>query len=130
MSLTSIFDSFLQPFGFNSRTCKDKIALTRTLHNGEIPPFYITNVLFDDIKDTGCYILMVQSNIGSNGIYCLSKSEKQKNGDVSNMCSSCGPQKEKMCVSWGPYEFPSIKFTFHDTQPPHKVEIVVKIIHL
>lgn len=64
----------------------------------------------NNISDTGCYILMIKSNKddGPNGIFCLSRSDKQKEGDINTLVSSEGKYREKIILIWNPYEKPSI----------------------
>lgn len=64
----------------------------------------------NSIRDTGCYIVMIKSDKddGPNGIFCLSRSDKQKEGDINTLVSSDGKYREKIILIWNPYEKPSI----------------------
>jgi hypothetical protein len=64
----------------------------------------------NSIMDTGCYIIMINCDIneGPNGVFCLSRSDKQKEGDINTLVSSEGKNKDKIILKWNSYEKPSI----------------------
>jgi hypothetical protein len=71
---------------------------------------YITSKYIPNIKDTGCYIIMVNSQIheGSNGIFCLSRSDKTKKGIVNPLVISHGKADDKLEIVWNPMEYPCV----------------------
>ena len=78
---------------------------------------YITPKQVINIKDTGCYIIMINSQLsnGPNGIFCLSRSDKCNNGSVNTLVSSYGKADDKLEVVWDKDEYPCVllkhKFT-------------------
>lgn len=66
---------------------------------------YINNIM-----DTGCYIIMIncEKDDGPNGIFCLSRSDKQKEGDINTLVSSEGKFRDKIILKWKSFEKPSI----------------------
>jgi hypothetical protein len=71
---------------------------------------YITSKYIPNIKDTGCYIIMVNSQIneGPNGIFCLSRSDKTKKGIVNPLVISHGKADDKLEIVWNPMEYPCV----------------------
>lgn len=71
---------------------------------------YISTKYVPNIKDTGCYTIMINSQIneGPNGIFCLSRSDKTKKGNVNVLTSSDGKVGDKLEVVWNPMEHPCI----------------------
>lgn len=71
---------------------------------------YITSKYVQDIKDTGCFIIMISSQIseGPNAIFCLSRSDKSKSGDINTLVSSTGKCGDKLVIMWNPMEHPCI----------------------
>jgi hypothetical protein len=64
----------------------------------------------NNIRDTGCYIVMINSDKdnGPNGIFCLSRSDKQKEGEINTLVSSEGICRNKIILKWNSFEKPSI----------------------
>jgi hypothetical protein len=64
----------------------------------------------NNIRDTGCYIVMINSDKdnGPNGIFCLSRSDKQKQGEINTLVSSEGICRDKIILKWNSFEKPSI----------------------
>lgn len=71
---------------------------------------YITTKYVQNIKDTGCFIIMISSQIseGPNAIFCLSRSDKSKSGDINTLVSSLGKCGDKLDIMWNPMEHPCI----------------------
>lgn len=71
---------------------------------------YITTKYVQNIKDTGCFIIMISSQIseGPNAIFCLSRSDKLKSGDINTLVSSLGKCGDKLDIMWNPMEHPCI----------------------
>jgi hypothetical protein len=71
---------------------------------------YITSKYVANIKDTGCYTIMINSQIseGPNGIFCLSLSDKSKKGIVNTLVSSYGKADDRLEVIWNPMEHPCV----------------------
>ena len=71
---------------------------------------YITSKYIPNIKDTGCYTIMINSQIseGPNGIFCLSRSDKSKKGEINTLVSSYGKAGDRLEVIWNPMEYPCI----------------------
>lgn len=71
---------------------------------------YITSKYVHNIKDIGCYIIMINSQLreGPNGIFCLSRSDKTKKGIVNALVSSYGKEDDRLEIIWNPMEHPCI----------------------
>lgn len=71
---------------------------------------YITSKYVRDIKDTGCYLIMINSQIneGPNAVFCLSRSDKMKQGNVNTLVSSEGKVGDKLDIVWNPMEHPCV----------------------
>jgi hypothetical protein len=71
---------------------------------------YITTKYVPDIKDTGCYLIMINSQIseGPNAVFCLSRSDKMKKGNVNILVSSDGKVGDKLDIVWNPMEHPCV----------------------
>ena len=99
-------------FTFDSKDSNENtLKLVKCMNEGikeEEIVGYINN-----IKDTGCYIIMINSekDDGPNGIFCLSRSDKQKQGDINTLVSSEGKCRSKIILRWNPFEKPSIILT-------------------
>lgn len=76
-----------------------------SINKGDYIIGYINNIM-----DTGCYIIMIncEKDDGPNGIFCLSRSDKQKEGDINTLVSSEGKNKDKIILKWNSFEKPSI----------------------
>ena len=68
---------------------------------------YITSKYVSNIKDTGCYTIMINSQIseGPNGIFCLSRSDKSKKGIINALV---GKADDRLEVIWNPIEYPCV----------------------
>lgn len=79
--------------------------LMYTVNIGYITSKYVTN-----IKDTGCMMIMISSQIpeGPNAIFCLARSDKNKQGDINTLVSSAGKCGDKIDIMWNPMEYPCI----------------------
>lgn len=71
---------------------------------------YITSKYVPTIKDTGCYMIMVESQIseGPNAIFCIARSDKSKSGTVQTIVSSVGKSNDRLEIKWNPMEYPCI----------------------
>jgi hypothetical protein len=71
---------------------------------------YITSKYVPNIKDTGCYIIMINSQIndGPNAIFCLSRSDKTKKGIINTLVNSDGKVGDRLEIIWNPMEHPCI----------------------
>lgn len=71
---------------------------------------YITSKYVQNIKDTGCYTIMVNSQIseGPNAVFCLARSDKSKKGEINTLVSSVGKVGDKLEIMWNPMEHPCI----------------------
>lgn len=89
----------------NSLLNKTFDSLYYTINIGYISSKYVQN-----IKDTGCFIIMISSQIseGPNAIFCLSRSDKSKSGDINPLVSSNGKCGDKLDITWNPMEHPCI----------------------
>lgn len=89
-------------YEFNSGTYKD--------FHYSVNIGYITSKYVPDIKDTGCYIIMINSQMteGPNAIFCISRSDKSKSGNIQCLVESKGTSNDTLELVWNPYEYPSI----------------------
>jgi hypothetical protein len=71
---------------------------------------YISSKYVQNIKDTGTLIVMISSQIpeGPNAIFCLSRSDKSKSGDINTLVSSTGKCGDKLSIMWNPMEHPCL----------------------
>ena len=71
---------------------------------------YITSKYVPDIKDTGCYIVMINSQMdnGPNAIFCIARSDKSKSGIIQTLVSSTGKSNDRLELIWNPFEYPCI----------------------
>ena len=71
---------------------------------------YITSKYVPTIKDTGCYMIMIESQIseGPNAIFCIARSDKSKSGTIQTIVSSVGKSNDRLEVKWNPMEYPCI----------------------
>jgi hypothetical protein len=79
---------------------------------------YITSKYVQNIKEIGCYIIMVNSQIkeGPNAIFCISRSDRTKDGSINKLISSEGKLGDKLDILWNPLEYPCIKLTHNFTK--------------
>lgn len=73
---------------------------------------YITNKFYKDIKDTGSYILIINSYLfkGPNAIYSISKGDIMQDGVVTVLSSSADINGNTLELEWNKGEYPSLKY--------------------
>ena len=71
---------------------------------------YITNKYVPDMKDVGCFTIMINSQLpgGPNGIFNLARSNRNNPGQVNKLVSSMGGANDSIDIEWNPMESPLI----------------------
>jgi len=71
---------------------------------------YINSKCIKNMKDTGCYIIMIdsQEKNGPNGIFCLSRSNNSKSGVINTLAASVGVNGDTLEIIWNPKEYPCV----------------------
>lgn len=71
---------------------------------------YISSKYVPHIKDTGCLIIMISSQIaeGPNAIFCLARSDKSQPGNINTLVNSSGKCGDKLDIIWNPMEHPCV----------------------
>jgi hypothetical protein len=85
-------------------------SMLRYLGHTTLTIGYLNNTKFD-IKDTGAYVITVNSHFanGPNAIYCISRSLTSEPGTVKELVSSNGKNNECFELQWNPYEYPLLR---------------------
>ena len=91
---------------------------------------YVSKTYCTSIKDTGCLIMLIEeSNGDANGIFCLTKSDKYKQGNISILSQSAKSNDQCIRVCWNPLEYPSI--IYHDSSENQRIcKFNVRIINV
>jgi hypothetical protein len=82
------------------------------------------------IKDTGCFIIMITSQItsGPNAIYCISRSDKSLHGNIKELIKTNGVNDESIELEWNPYEYPLLKIRLKPTNYKYNtINFLVKV---
>jgi len=89
---------------------QNKQRIKKTLQVNEISNPIDIGVIDKCIRKTGCYIVLVRSEEedGPNGIYCISKSDKDLNGYISKIACSNGIGGDSIDIEWKPQCFPRV----------------------
>ena len=71
---------------------------------------YLRNNQFKCIKDTGSFIIIINSDFkdGPNGIYCISRSDISSNGTVKPLIESNNKFGDSFELIWNPFEYPKL----------------------
>lgn len=100
-------EMYTRDYSYYDNTSLNKISdsMYYTINIGYISSKYVQNM-----KDTGCFIIMISSQIseGPNAIFCLSRSDKSKSGDITPLVSSTGKCGDKLDIMWNPMEHPCV----------------------
>lgn len=96
----------------------DKKDLCNPIHIG-----YVKNV-----QQTGSFVLIVNSCSldGPNGIYCLSRSNKDECGQITKMVSSNGALGNSIDIEWKPTEKPLLTLQYMNNDTDKRKKIVFK----
>lgn len=80
-------------------------------------------ITFNNIKDTGSYILIINSDIegGATGIYAINRSDKLQFGNIKEIAVSKGVNGEILNVDWEPCEYPKILLHIHKFKTDKKM---------
>lgn len=104
---------------------------------------YLTNKMFKNIKDTGSYIIMVNSRLnylnsynyinddfnGPTAIYCISKSHKMQDGYINVLSKSADINENYIELEWNKGEFPLLKYkSISKNTIEKKLRFKIKII--
>lgn len=100
-------------FGDNSKTSKNDIVVlckycdenTKDLNMG-----YINNVMTNNIKDTGAYIVIINTRSiinGPNGVFAISKNNMMNKGNITVLNYSKGQDCE-LRLEWDECEYPKL----------------------
>lgn len=85
---------------------------------------YLTNKMFKNLKDTGSYIIIVNSYFNDNNyyndinddfngptaVYCISKSHKMQDGYINALSKSTDINENYIELEWNKGEFPLLKY--------------------
>jgi hypothetical protein len=114
------------PFSSSKETTKDTtFELVKTVTENEMYSYdynktsdfmytitigYISSKYVQNIKDTGCLMVMISSQIaeGPNAIFCLARSDKSISGNINTLISSNGKCGDKLDIIWNPMEHPCV----------------------
>jgi hypothetical protein len=71
---------------------------------------YLRNNQFKCIKDTGSFIIIINSDFknGPNGIYCISRSDNLLSGTVKPLVESNGKFEDSLELTWNAGEYPRL----------------------
>jgi hypothetical protein len=94
---------------------------------------YVNNICFYKIKDTGCYIIIVNSAKpdGPHSIFCIAKSDKSQYGNITILTHSINKLKDYITLEWNPFEYPVLFYNSNYTKKDYKgfdLEFHVKVM--
>ena len=83
---------------------------------------YINSTKFPNIRDTGAFFVIVNSTErgGANAIYCISRGDPSKSGDVNTLVKSNGIKDSIIELSWQPFEYPVLSVDVKLYEYPEK----------
>lgn len=97
---------------------------------------YITNKYVPFMKDTGCYIIMIETDYDSktnpkiflpfNGIFCLCRSQKHTSGVVNPMCTTNDSRDGFIDIEWKEFEYPSLILKWYSNDSYYKLVDYIK----
>jgi len=76
---------------------------------------YLRNNQFKCIKDTGSFIIIINSDLkhGPTGIYCISRSDSSLQGTVKTLVESNSKFGDSFELVWNPFEYPSLNINYN-----------------
>lgn len=132
----SFFDTFFKKPDDNSITTDTdafimSLDINKYAYSHEIG--YINNFRNKCMRETGSYILIINSKNGSgpNAIYCISKSDKSKAGNIKELIKTNGILNDSLELDWNPHEYPVLKLKTNNLRYNNKEKILyfsVKVI--
>lgn len=88
---------------------------------------YINNYRCNQIRDTGSYFIIINSNF-ANAIFAISKTNKIDNGVVNKLCHS----GDDINILWNPGEYPFLQFIKNKNDDKYhksrKIDFFIKVI--
>lgn len=94
---------------------------------------YINNSRFKNIKETGCFIIMItsQDKSGPSAIYCIARSDILSKGNIKELIKSDGVNGDSLELEWDPYEYPLVLTKLNSNKRKNqsqKITYLVKVI--
>lgn len=76
---------------------------------------YLRNNQFKCIKDTGSFIIIINSDFidGPTGIYCISRSDSSLQGTVKTLVESNSKFGDSFELLWNPLEYPILNINYN-----------------
>jgi len=76
---------------------------------------YLRNNQFKCIKDTGSFIIIINSDLidGPTGIYCISRSDSSLQGTVKTLVESNSKFGDSFELVWDPLEYPLLNINYN-----------------
>lgn len=76
---------------------------------------YLRNNQFKCIKDTGSFIIIINSDLidGPTGIYCISRSDSSLQGTVKTLVESNSKFGDSFELFWNPFEYPILNINYN-----------------
>jgi|Laugrespbdmm15sd_2_1035082.scaffolds.fasta_scaffold03578_2 hypothetical protein len=76
---------------------------------------YLRNNQFKCIKDTGSFIIIINSDLidGPTGIYCISRSDSSLQGTVKILVESNSKFGDSFELVWNPLEYPLLNINYN-----------------
>jgi len=76
---------------------------------------YLRNNQFKCIKDTGSFIIIINSDLidGPTGIYCISRSDSSLQGTVKTLVESNSKFGDSFELVWNPLEYPLLNINYN-----------------
>lgn len=108
----SIFDDFFQTppkvEDPDSKLLYVKLPEQNIFYKHTLTISYLNNNRFKCIKDTGSFIVIINSKLenGPNAIYCISRSNKNLPGIIKPLVQSSGVFEDTFELKWNPIEDP------------------------
>lgn len=120
-------------YSFIMDVCVDKYRLIETVG-------YINSTKYRNMRDTGCYIVIVNTYPSSNGnvsavlgpnvIFCISKSDKYSVGTVKTLVESTNRFGDTFELLWNPGEYPLLMYNYkrYDERDDRRLFFVIKVL--
>jgi hypothetical protein len=117
----SFFTDFIQE-SFNLKTAKDPESFYMSvripsLKETKIDIGYINTYYCKNIRDTGCYFIVINSKF-SNVIFAISKTNKKDTGTINKITGS----GHEINITWDPCEYPHVQYVINNKNNIHLLD--------
>jgi hypothetical protein len=93
---------------------------------------FINRTRYSNMRDTGCYIVIVNAfeESGPNAIFCISKSSFNTNGSVNTLIQTKNEHGDYLEIEWNPGEYPLLLYNYYtkNSRNDKRKYFVVKVL--